>query len=114
VIASWAGTKPKEEIYHTLQALRTITGYVATVDDLLVSQQLVYREFFQSISDPVFGDVAHTGAPFRMEGSALELRPAPRLGEHNEEILCQRLGYSMSDLGLTSAAEGEKVENPFE
>ena len=114
VIASWAGTKPKEEIYHTLQALRTITGYVATVDDLLVSQQLVYREFFQSISDPVFGDVAHTGAPFRMEGSALELRPAPRLGDHNEEILCQRLGYSMSDLGLTSAAEGEKVENPFE
>jgi len=44
----------------------------------------------------------------------LELRPAPRLGEHNEEILCQRLGYSMSDLGLTSAAEGEHVENLFE
>ena len=79
-----------------------------------MSQQLVYREFFQSISDPVFGDVAHTGAPFRMEGSALELRPAPRLGDHNEEILCQRLGYSMSDLGLTSATKGEQVEPPFE
>ena len=62
----------------------------------------------------MFGEVTHTGAPFRMDGSALELRPAPRLGDHNEEILCQRLGYSMSDLGLTSAAEGEKVENPFE
>ena len=31
VIGDWTGTKPKEEIYHTLQALRTITGYVATV-----------------------------------------------------------------------------------
>ena len=107
VIADWAGTKQKEEIYHTLQALRTITGYVATVEDLLVSQQFVYREFFQSLSDPEFGDVAHTGAPFRMEGSALELSPAPRLGGHNEEILYQRLGYSMNDLGLASLRKGD-------
>jgi crotonobetainyl-CoA:carnitine CoA-transferase CaiB-like acyl-CoA transferase len=59
VIADWAGTKPKEEIYHTLQALRTITGYVATVEDLLVSQQFVAREFFKSLPDPEFGEVAH-------------------------------------------------------
>ena len=101
VISDWAGTKPKEEIYHTLQALRTITGYVATVEDLLVSQQFVYRQFFQSVATQDFGEVAHTGAPFRMDDSALELSPAPHLGDHNEEILCQRLGYSMNELGLT-------------
>ncbi len=105
VIADWAGAKPKEEIYHTLQALRTITGYVATVEDLLVSQQLVYREFFQSVPDPVFGDGAYPGAPFRMDGGPLQLSPAPRLGEHNDEILCQRLGYSLGDLGLTPEGE---------
>ena len=51
--------------------------------------------------------MAHTGAPFRMEGSALELSPAPRLGGHNEEILYQRLGYSMNDLGLASLRKGD-------
>ena len=85
--------------------MRTITGYVATVEDLLVSQQLVYREFFQSVPDPVFGDGAYPGAPFRMDGGPLQLSPAPRLGEHNDEILCQRLGYSLGDLGLTPEGE---------
>jgi crotonobetainyl-CoA:carnitine CoA-transferase CaiB-like acyl-CoA transferase len=27
-----------------------------------------------------------------------ELKPAPLLGEHNEEIYCRRLGYSKKDL----------------
>ncbi len=98
VVGQWAATKPKEEIYHTLQALRTITGYVATVEDLLVSQQLVYRQFFQPLTDPVFGEVVHPGPPFRMNDDAWHLLPAPRLGEHNEEILCGRLGYSLEEL----------------
>ena len=106
VIADWAGTKPKEEIYHTLQALRTITGYVATVEDLLTSEQFVYREFFQTVSDPTFGDVAHPGAPFRIDGSEWQLHQAPRLGENNEEILCQRLGLSLEELSLIPFEDG--------
>jgi len=95
VIEDWAGSKPKEEIYHTLQALRTITGYVATVEDLLKSKQFVYREFFQSV-----GDAVHPGAPFQMDGSDWQTQPAPKLGEHNQEILTTRLGYSMDELSL--------------
>jgi crotonobetainyl-CoA:carnitine CoA-transferase CaiB-like acyl-CoA transferase len=106
VIADWAGTKPKEEIYHTLQALRTITGYVATVEDLLVSQQFVAREFFQTLADPSIGDVVHPGAPFRIDGSSWQLHVAPILGEHNDEILCRRLGYSLDELSLTSDKGG--------
>ncbi|MCS5654587.1 MAG: CoA transferase [Dehalococcoidia bacterium] len=87
VVGSWAATMPKEEIYHTLQSLRTITGYVATVEDLLVSKQFAEREFFQTLADPVYGNVVHPGPPFRMDDDRWRLFPAPRLGEHNEEIL---------------------------
>ena len=87
VVGSWAATMPKEEIYHTLQSLRTITGYVATVEDLLVSKQYAEREFFRTLADPVYGDVVHPGPPFRMDDDGWQLFPAPRLGEHNEEIL---------------------------
>ena len=31
LINEWTATRPKEEIYHTLQGLRTVAGYVATV-----------------------------------------------------------------------------------
>ncbi len=102
VVGDWAVTKPKEEIYHTLQALRTITGYVATVEDLLVARQLVDRKFFQTLPDPVHGDVVHPGAPFRMADDAWRLLPPPRLGEHNEEILIGRLGYSNEELAQVS------------
>jgi len=102
VIGDWAATKPKEEIYHTLQALRTITGYVATVEDLLVAKQLVDRKFFRTLADPVFGDVVHPGAPFRMGEDGWRLLPPPRLGEHNDEILGGRLGYSSEKISEVS------------
>jgi len=102
VIGDWAATKPKEEIYHTLQALRTITGYVATVEDLLVAKQLVDRQFFQTLADPVHGEVIHPGAPFRMADEEWQLLPPPRLGDHNQEILSGRLGYSSEEIAKVS------------
>ena len=102
VIGDWAATKPKEEIYHTLQALRTITGYVATVEDLLVAKQLVDRQFFQTLADPVHGEVVHPGPPFRMADEEWQLLPPPRLGEHNQEILSGRLGYSSEEIAKVS------------
>tara|TARA_B100002049_G_scaffold209326_1_gene171144 strand:- start:948 stop:1976 length:1029 start_codon:yes stop_codon:yes gene_type:complete len=107
VVGNWAATKPKEEIYHTLQALRTITGYVATVEDLLVAQQMVDREFFKPLPDPMFGEVTHPGAPFRMDDDPWRLLPAPNLGDHNEEILGGRLGFSREDLSQLAPEGGE-------
>jgi formyl-CoA transferase len=100
VISEWAGRKPKEEIYHTLQSLRTITGYVATVEDLLMSQQFVDREFFKLVEGESLPNTIQPGAPYRIGDNSWEISQAPRLGEHNEEILCQGLGYSMTELGL--------------
>ena len=107
VVGNWAAIKPREEIYHTLQALRTITGYVATVEDLLVAQQMVDREFFKPLPHPVFGEVTHPGAPFRMDDDPWRLLPAPNLGDHNEEILGGRLGFSREDLSQLAPEGGE-------
>ena len=98
VVGEWAATKPKEEIYHTLQGLRTITGYVATVEDLLASRQFAHREFFRMVEDSELGDVVHPGAPFRIDDTIWQLSRAPRLGEHNEEVLGGRLGLSPEEL----------------
>ena len=100
VISEWAGRKPKEEIYHTLQSLRTITGYVATVEDLLMSQQFVDREFFKLVEGESLPNTVQPGAPYRIGNNSWEISQAPRLGEHNEEILCQGLGYCLTELGL--------------
>ena len=98
LINEWTATRPKEEIYHTLQGLRTVAGYVATVADLRASQQLLAREFFQCIDHPDAGTATYPGAPFTIQGAAWRHTRAPRLGEHNVEVYCDRLGYTGEDL----------------
>ena len=100
VISDWVGRKPKEEIYHTFQALRTITGYVATVEDLLLSRQFIEREFFKLVEGKSLPNSIQPGAPYRIADNPWVISSAPSLGEHNEEILCHRLGYSLTELGL--------------
>jgi CoA:oxalate CoA-transferase len=98
LINEWTATRPKEEIYHTLQGLRTVAGYVATVADLGTSQQLLAREFFQCIDHPNAGTATYPGAPFTIQGTAWHQARAPLLGEHNVEVYCDRLGYTREDL----------------
>ena len=98
IIGEWAATQPKEEMYHILQGQRTIAGYVATVEDLFKSRQLVHRRFFQPIDHPSTGEVMYPGAPFVMEGQAWRQSRAPLLGEHNEEVYYRGLGYTREEL----------------
>ena len=98
LINAWTATRPKEEIYHALQGLRTVAGYVATVADLGTSQQLLAREFFQCIDHPDAGMATYPGAPFTIQGAAWHQTRAPLLGEHNGEVYCDHLGYTREDL----------------
>ena len=98
IIGEWVATRPKEWIYHTIQGLRTIAGYVATVEDLTKSEQLLSREFFQTIEHPVAGKATYPGALFSIDGGSWQHGRAPILGEHNSEILCGRLGYTSEEL----------------
>ena len=86
--------------------MRTITGYVATVEDLLASQQFAHREFFRTVEDSEYGDLVHPGAPFRIEDTSWQLSRAPRLGEHNDEVLGGRLGLSPDELAQLFSGDG--------
>ena len=104
ILSGWTATQPKEEIYHLLQELRSVAGYVATVDDLLTSRQLVARQFFQAIDHPVAGKALYPGAPFSIEGDAWRHSRAPLLGEHNAEIYGGCLGLSSAELARLRGA----------
>ena len=99
IIADWVALQPKEEIYHTLQGLRTIAGYVATVEDLRNSEQLQFREYFQTIDHPMAGEAVYPGSPFSIDDEQLIQKRAPLLGEHNAEVYRDQLGYSGVELG---------------
>jgi crotonobetainyl-CoA:carnitine CoA-transferase CaiB-like acyl-CoA transferase len=98
IISAWTAAHPKEDIYHTLQGLRTVAGYVATVEDLRTSEQLRARDFFQMIDHPSTGKGIYPGALFTLQDTPWQHGRAPLLGEHNTEIYGERLGYSCEAL----------------
>jgi crotonobetainyl-CoA:carnitine CoA-transferase CaiB-like acyl-CoA transferase len=98
-IADWIKDYTKEELYHRCQKLNCPIGMVTTVADLAASRQLESREFFGEIEHPVMGQVRCPTSPYRFSETPHRFqRPAPMLGEHNEEIFVGRFGYSREDM----------------
>ena len=87
-----------EEIYYAGQAVGLPIGYIASSQDLYNTSQYKARNFFVDIDHPHAGTFTYPGAPLRMGNLPWQQGPAPLLGEHNEEVFCQRLGYTKEDL----------------
>ena len=82
-----------------------IYGVVHSPAEVLASEQYGARGYFASIEHPVIGDAVYPGAPFIMSGTPWQAAaPAPLLGEHNQDIYCDRLGLSLDDLNLLTAS----------
>ena len=59
------------------------------------STSCTHRRFFEQVEHPVCGPSTHVTFPFRLPGQPgpVHRRPAPLLGEHDDEILGGLLGY---------------------
>jgi CoA:oxalate CoA-transferase len=104
-IEEWAAHHTAEEIYRRGQAANVPVGPVRTVADVMAWEQARQRGFFAEIEHPEAGPLEHPTAAYQLSETPWRVeRPAPRLGEHNDEIYCRRLGYSRRDLVRLSAA----------
>jgi crotonobetainyl-CoA:carnitine CoA-transferase CaiB-like acyl-CoA transferase len=87
------------DLYRKAQAKRVPFAPVSTMGDLLNSEHLKARGFFVEIAHPVAGTHKYPGAPIKYGATPWQIRmPAPALGQHNGEILGQRLGLSRERL----------------
>jgi crotonobetainyl-CoA:carnitine CoA-transferase CaiB-like acyl-CoA transferase len=82
VLSEWFAQRSKHEIYHAAQALKIPAGMVATVGDLLESEQYAAREFWQTIDHPATGPLTYAGPGYRISGYVAPMGRAPVLGEH--------------------------------
>lgn len=99
LILDWTMKHTREEIFQMALANDFPITPCNTMDELFSSPQLAEREYFVEIDHSATGVLKYPGPPFKLDKTPCQVRrPAPLLGEHNEEILCQRLGYSKQDL----------------
>ena len=93
LIIPWFMQHTKDEILKICMEHRVPCVPVRTIDEVLEDSQLNSRDFFQELRHPEAEVFRYPGAPYRMEGTPCRyVRPAPTLGQHNEEVLCGELG----------------------
>lgn len=91
--------RERMELFLSATQWRIPFALVPTTDEILDSPQHNTRGYFEEVDHPVMGKVTMPGAPFKMKETPWQLkRPAPLLGEDNEEVYCERLGYAKDDL----------------
>ncbi|MBI3954313.1 MAG: CoA transferase [Chloroflexi bacterium] len=93
----------QSELFQALQELRVLAGSAMTLEQLLHDPQYNARGYWVELDHPVTGRLTYPGAPFILEETPWQPRRAPTLGEHNQEVYCQRLGYSTEDLARLRA-----------
>ena len=83
-----------------------VIGLVQSQEQVVESPHLAERGFFVELDHPEVGTLKYPGAGFFMDGAnTMETgRAAPRLGQHNVEILHGELGISLDEMGVLRAA----------
>ena len=83
-----------------------VIGLVQSPQQVVESPHLEERGFFVELDHPEVGPLKYPGCGFFVDGEngMQNYRAAPRLGEHNVEILSVELGLSLRELGLLRAA----------
>jgi crotonobetainyl-CoA:carnitine CoA-transferase CaiB-like acyl-CoA transferase len=95
----WLADHTKDELFEIFVETKLASAPVNNPEDLLRNRHLKEREYFAGVDHPETGEVTYPGAPFKMSETPWQIRhPAPLLGQHNEEIFCERLGYTHNDL----------------
>ena len=84
----WCLERTKHEIMEACQSVKYFGVAINTPADCVESPQLKERGFWVEVEHPVTGRQLYPGDPLHAEKSPWQVRrPAPLLGQHNEEIL---------------------------
>jgi crotonobetainyl-CoA:carnitine CoA-transferase CaiB-like acyl-CoA transferase len=89
-LQEWAIEQSVAEVYQAAQRRRIPFAPVSTMGDLLASEHLKARGFFAVLEPPGLPPLTVPGAPYHLSVTPWAIRrPAPRLGEHTEEVLAE-------------------------
>ncbi|MGA2463234.1 MAG: CoA transferase [Thermodesulfobacteriota bacterium] len=69
-----------------------------TCKEIMKDEQLAQRNYWVDIEYPYLGTrIRYPGAPCKMSLTPWRVRPAPRIGEHNQEVYIHELGMSEAE-----------------
>ncbi len=109
LIGEWTIYRSAEEVMAKMQAFGVAAGVVMSNEDQLENDpQSKARDIYPEIDHPRFGKHHPISSPFVLSKAPCEIKRAPLLGEHNEYVLKDILGYSddeIAELAISGALE---------
>ena len=99
LITPWFMQRTRKEILEICLQNRIPCVPVRNFDEVLSDPHLNFRDYFQEIEHIDAGRLHYPGPPYRLSATPCSVtRPAPSLGQHTAEILCDELGFAATDL----------------
>jgi len=99
LIGNWMKKHTKEEIWRKAQALGCPITPMSSAEDVVKSEQMNERGFFEEVEHPQAGRLKIPARPYHFSKTPCVLeRAAPLLAEHNEMVYRERLGYDTETL----------------
>lgn len=99
LIGEWTSGFSAEQLMTTLQEAGVPAGVVETAEDLFADPQLRYRQQFRTLDHSVIGRYSCQAPAYILSETPCEIsRPAPCLGEHNEYVYRDVLGFSDDEI----------------
>lgn len=96
-------TRPTDEWLAGLRG-RVPCAPVNTVREALADEQVKARDMIIEVDHPLFGPIREVASPIKTAGAIAKPAPAPRLGQHTDELLREVLGYDDARIAVLRAA----------
>ena len=98
-LADWCGDRDAFDAAAELRRVGVPAYAVMRPSDLYEDPQLAHRGFFETLNHPVMGPTPYDGPATIYSRTPQRLRsPAPRLGQHNDEVLRDCLGMAADEI----------------
>ncbi len=97
LMQEWISGWKTQELYHEAQRRRIPFAAVNNISDLYANGHLAERGFFVELDQPGIGKIKIPGPPSSYATGWSMRTPAPRLGEHNAQLLNDRKSARRSE-----------------
>ena len=101
IVEEWTSQHTREEVEHLLVDVGVPAGPVRSIAEVANCPQLQHRNQIVEVEHHQLGKIRLPGVTVKLSETPGTIRlPPPQIGQHNEEVFCDLLGYSPDELAM--------------
>jgi CoA:oxalate CoA-transferase len=106
IIEEWTKSKTVDELEELITEIKIPFGNILTIPEVVNHPQTAVRKMLLEVDQPKMGKIMMPGTPIKIHGKPDSIEKAsPLLGEDNEAILADILGYGKEKIELLKASQ---------